>query len=308
MATSASSRGFACADARADWNASAAPPILDLVDAAGPPARLLPLGFWPKAVVSFGGAALVARYLPHTGSHAGGIVPPAGTLLLCAAVIGLLTTAALWAVLRLDLRLPASVAVYATLFNLLVVAVKFGLAPHGIYQVNRRVEFDPLFDRGSIGFPLAAFAVFLLYAGALWIIYRIARARLEGRLALGRPPLPSRSWGVAGLVLVVLTAITGGGIALVLPLLFLGSGLSYLGYVFSSGVALLIALALGIATALAALAFRDAQRRAAALGDASVLVGFFWVALAFLALYHVLWVVYVLALTATWPLRTVAAK
>jgi hypothetical protein len=277
------------------------------VEVARPRAPRLPLGFWPKALLGFGGAAAVAQFLPRSGSHSA-VVPPAGTLLLCAALIGLLTTSALWAVLRLDLRLPASVAVYAVLFNLLVVAVKFGLAPHGLYEVNRRVEFDSGFEAGGIGFQLAAAGVFVLYATALWLVYRIARGRLEGGPATGRAPLPSRRWGVAGLVLVVLTAITGGGIAIVLPLLFFGAGVSYLSYVFSSGVALLIALALGLATTLAGLAFRDAQRQAAALGDASVLVGFFWVALAFLALYHVLWVVYVLTLTATWPLRTVTAK
>jgi hypothetical protein len=119
--------------------------------------------------------------------------------------------AAPWAVLRLDLRLPASIATYAVLFNLLGVAVKFGLAPHGMYEMNRRVGLDSGFGRGSIGFELAAVAVFCLYAAALWLLYRVAGVQLRSRAEAGRSPLPSRSFGIAALVLVVLTAITGGG-------------------------------------------------------------------------------------------------
>jgi hypothetical protein len=37
-------------------------------------------------------------------------------------------------------------------------------------------------------------------------------------------------------------------------------------------------------------------------------MSFFWIGLYFLALYHVLWVVYVLVLTSTWPLKVVTPK
>jgi hypothetical protein len=56
------------------------------------------------------------------------------------------------------------------------------------------------------------------------------------------------------------------------------------------------------------LAFRSAAERAQILGDAAVFVSFFWVGLAFLALYHALWVVYILVLTSIWPLKVVSAK
>jgi hypothetical protein len=59
---------------------------------------------------------------------------------------------------------------------------------------------------------------------------------------------------------------------------------------------------------LAALAFKGTADRAEAVGDAALLVSFFWIGLAFLALYHVLWVVYILALTVAWPLRVVVPK
>jgi hypothetical protein len=263
----------------------------------------IPIGFWWKVLPAFGAAALIAAFLPRTGS--GGVVPPAGTLLLGAALVGLVTTAALYAALRLDLGLPVGVAAYAVLFNLLVVAVKFGLAPHGMYEVNQRVELESLLGDDLVLVASIAAVVFCLYGGALTILYRVARGGLERR---PDRVMTRRSWGVAGVVAVLLLATTGGGIALALPLLLAGSSLQYLSFVFSSSVSLLVALALGFATALAALAFRDLRGQAAAVGDAAVLVSFFWIALAFLALYHVLWVVYVLALTATWPLRVVVPK
>jgi hypothetical protein len=270
-------------------------------EAREPPTRI-PIGVWWKVLPAFGGAALIAAFLPRTGS--GGIVPPAGILLLGATLIGLVTTAALYAALRLDLRLPVSVAAYAVLFNLLVVAVKFGLAPHGMYEVNQRIELESALGDDLFLVASIAAAVFCLYAGALTILYRVARAGLERRPG---KPVARRSWGVGVVVAVLLLATTGGGVAFA-PLLLAGSSLQYLSFVFSSSVSLLVALALGFATALAALAFRDVRAQRAAIGDAAVLVSFFWIALAFLALYHVLWVVYVLALTATWPLRVVVPK
>ncbi len=79
-------------------------------------------------------------------------------------------------------------------------------------------------------------------------------------------------------------------------------------FVFSSGVSLLVALALAGASVLVALAFHGAADRALLLRDASVFVSLFWVGLAFIALYHVLWVIFILVLTATWPLRVVVPK
>ena len=43
-------------------------------------------------------------------------------------------------------------------------------------------------------------------------------------------------------------------------------------------------------------------------GDAALLVSVFWLGLGFLALYHALWVVYVLVLTSIWPLKVITPK
>jgi hypothetical protein len=102
--------------------------------------------------------------------------------------------------------------------------------------------------------------------------------------------------------------VVSGGAALVLFLIPFAAGFEYLAFVFSSALSLLIALALAGATALAALAFEAASERAAIVGDATLFMSFFWLGLYFLALYHVLWVVYVLVLTSIWPLKVVTPK
>jgi hypothetical protein len=109
------------------------------------------------------------------------------------------------------------------------------------------------------------------------------------------------------LVIAILSAAalfaTGG-----IPLLLLFGGLEYVDFVFSSAVSGLVALALAGAVALAAVAFRSTAERARLVGDVALLVSVFWVGLAFLALYHALWVVYVLVLTAIWPLKVITPK
>jgi hypothetical protein len=93
-----------------------------------------------------------------------------------------------------------------------------------------------------------------------------------------------------------------------LPLVAVGSGAQYLEFVFTSAGSFTIAVVLAAAATLAGLAFKGTGERAAALGDVALFVSFFWVGLAFLALYHVLWVVYLLVLTSIWPLKVVVPK
>jgi hypothetical protein len=126
--------------------------------------------------------------------------------------------------------------------------------------------------------------------------------KLRDRIIAARKPL------VVILVGTLLMAMTGGGILLLLPLVGVASGSQYLEFVFTSAGSLAIALALGVATVLAGMAIKDAAERAAVVGDVALVVSFFWVGLCFLALYHVLWVVYILVLTSIWPLKVVVPK
>ena len=87
-----------------------------------------------------------------------------------------------------------------------------------------------------------------------------------------------------------------------------GAGSQYVGFVFSSALSLAIAVVLTLAGALVLLGFRSVAEGRRAVVDASVLLNLFWVGLAFLGLYHVLWVVYLLVLTSIWPLKVVVPK
>lgn len=86
-----------------------------------------------------------------------------------------------------------------------------------------------------------------------------------------------------------------------------------MGFVLTSAVSLLVALALAGAVSLAGIASRESAVRVSLLGDANLLLNVFWVGLALLALYHALWVVYVLlltvlVLTTIWPLKVITPK
>jgi hypothetical protein len=252
--------------------------------------------------LSFGVVLLVPRTVSGTGT-----VPPVRMLLETAIIVSVVCAVALFWGLRADLGLPLTAAAYAVVFNTLVIVVKLTLAPHGFYEVNQIKDLESGF---TIDDPFAAAAaaggIFLLYAGVYVVLYRFFRSRI-GHLDLPDPiPRVPRGVWIALVVLFLLGVGSGGAILILLLPLF--SGLDYIDFVFSSGVSLLIALMLAAATALAALAFDAASKRAHAVGDAALYMSFFWVGLYFLALYHVLWVVYVLVLTSIWPLKVVTPK
>lgn len=238
----------------------------------------------------------------------GEAAPPVGTLMLAAVLIGAVTVGALLWGVRSDLGLPAKVAVYAAGYNALIVLVKFVLAPDGFYEVNQEISLTGLLTLGDTeGAVLTALLVFALYLIAYVVIYRLYRRRLPGR-SVDAARVRRGILAVLGGAL-LLSAVGGSVLTfLVVPILISGSALEYLQFVFTSSASVLIALALAGAVSLAALAFRSAAERAALVGDAAVLVSFFWLGLYFLALYHTLWVVYVLILTSIWPLRAVVPK
>ena len=73
------------------------------------------------------------------------------------------------------------------------------------------------------------------------------------------------------------------------------------------GMATITALGLGAAYLLAFwVLYRLARRQLE--GNATLLVTVFWIGAAYLALYHALWVVYILVLTSIWPLKVVSSK
>jgi hypothetical protein len=272
------------------------------------PERLIPATAWLKVVVAFGLAALVATWLPSASGL--GSTPPTAELVVSASLIAALTTAALVLVLRFDLGLPATAVLYTVAFNVLIVIVKFVWGPAGLYEVNIEVGRDLSSELGDpYQASIAAFIVFALYVAVYFAIYRFTKRRLERDLDTSTTRPVGGSWLLMLVVIVVFFMATGGGlVVLALPLFFGAGGIEYIQFVFSSAFSLAIAFALVGATSLAALAFHDVGERARVVGDAGLLIAFFWVGLAFLVVYHVVWVIYIVALTALWPLRVVVPK
>jgi hypothetical protein len=270
--------------------------------------RLIPATAWLKVVVAFGLAALVATWLP--GASGEGTTPPLADLVTAGALIAALTTGALFLTLHFDLGLPLLAVLFAVGFNLLIVLVKFVLGPAGLYEVNLEVGRDL---SSQLGDPYeATFAMLLvlaLYLAVYLAVYRFTKRRLEGQIGRASAGSKWSSWLLLPVLVVVFLMATGGGlVVLAIPLFFASGGLEYIQFVFSSAFSLVVAFALIGATSLAALAFNAVGERARLIGDVGILMAFFWVGLAFLVVYHVVWVIYIVALTALWPLRVVVPK
>ncbi|MQA85241.1 MAG: hypothetical protein GEV03_11605 [Streptosporangiales bacterium] len=244
-------------------------------------------------------ATLAALVVPNEGSAPGSL-----TLLAAGLLVTAVTAVALAFGLWSSLRLPVKAVIYALGYNGLIAIVKFTLAPQALYAANRSSPFtDVLWSEPQLGVPLSAVFFFVLYAAVYALIYRHYRKKVRAALDVSRPPRR-----LAVVVAVAAAVFVAGAVvlaALILPAL---AGLFYLRWVFSSGVSLLIAAALVLAVALATRVFASAADRAVLVRDVTVLTSFFWLSLALLALYHLLWVVYLLVLVTVWPLRVVTPK
>lgn len=240
--------------------------------------------------------------------RSGGDAPPLASLALIGAVIAGVTTAALYAIVRRDLRLPSRASISLALGFVLIALVKFVLAPLGLYEVNAMRALDDFFGTVAdpVGAAITGLLVFGLYALGYSIAYRAGRrdrASIRRRgVDRDRARLRARTvvMGLVGLGLVVVSGLW------VLALLILNAPRQYLEFVFSSGGGVIIAAALAAAATLIGSAFRTLDRHRVV--DVGTVVTLFWLGLGFLALYHVLWIVYVLMLGSIWPLRTVVPK
>jgi hypothetical protein len=228
------------------------------------------------------------------------------TLFLTGSLTAVVAAVGLFSAIYHDLGLGTRVALYSIAFNVVAIFAKFVLAPRGVYEVNRTTPIESWVNFTSWqGAIAAAVLVFALYGVALGLIYSVFRRRLvaAGQLEPRRRRIVARRTVVYAAVGGIGLAAFGGAFIILLPLIVVGSGFEYVDFVFSSSISAL-ALAAGIAIA----AFKSVTERADVVADASLLVTFFWVALYFLAMYHALWVVYIIVLTTTWPLKVVIPK
>lgn len=227
--------------------------------------------------------------------------------------VGLAVLALTALILFLGLRrlLPRTGIFLAAAFgyNALLVAVKLGLGPIGIDIQNAYYKehaltpgalgYSPGFTFLTDAFPYPGLAAItaILYGLAFMVIYMIFQTRLQRRL--GVTVALERRFVTLLVIMFVLAAV--GGLTLIGLLGFLEYALSL---AFASLVAILIAVALLGAVVLCSVAFNEATEQAALARNVALLSTFAWVGLAFIAAYHILWLVFLLTLISIWPLKS----
>ena len=238
-----------------------------------------------------------------------GPVQPEFTVFLVAGVAAIVLTAGFFGyIYRLGMGFGRTVLVLAAGYNALIAVVKLGLAPAALYQANREQAFDAAFgDPNELWFYLGVGSgVLLLYLLVFGVMYSVFRRR---SLPSEPPPEQRGRWSNRTIVVgvVVLVAIAASFLW-IMPVVYVGlPTFSYLFYIFTTfGAA--IALALVLAAVLAYRAFDEVEKRAVRLGDATLLASFFWLGLALILLYHVMWIVFFLTLVSIWPFRTYTPK
>ena len=190
-------------------------------------------------------------------------------------------------------------------YNALLVLIKFALGPIALYAVSEQHGYIILstdgIGVGGLAFPGVAAITAILYASAFFILYAVYNSRLKSRL--GVPVRIERSFITLFVSMFVIAVV--GGVTVIGLIGFLEYALSFL-QVAVLGV--LLAVALIGAISLCATTFREATERAVLLRNVTLLSTFAWVGLAFIAAYHILWLVFVLTLVSLWPLKAFSVK
>jgi len=242
-----------------------------------------------------------------------GTPPSAGTLLVVGLAVTVLSAGIVYVAIGTGGSFPKLVIALVIAYNALIVLVKFVLGPPAIWRQTYVADFfrgdvptpaqirDAAASNAAVTAGWDAFALFLLYAAALTIVfltYRLRTRALLRRLGQGRPARRFLAVPLAALFIFAGSLLFVG--LFVAPVL---SADPYIRDVLSSGTGVLAAVMLAAAITAAAGAFQLASARAVLIRDASALTALFWLGLALLAVYHILWVVYILTLVAMWPVK-----
>ena len=192
-------------------------------------------------------------------------------------------------------------------YSALLVLVKFALGPLALYvQSENNGLFVLASDNPSnwlyvIAFPALAAITALLYGLTFFLLFLYYRSRLRRRLGIN----VRVEQGFTGLLI---TMFTIGAVAAVTGIGLYGL-LEYLvSFLAVPVLAALLALALVGALVLCAVAFREANEQAVLMRNVTVLSTFAWIGLAFIAAYHILWLVFILTLVALFPLKAMNVK
>jgi hypothetical protein len=176
-----------------------------------------------------------------------------------------------------------------------IALAKFGMGPTALFQGNR-TEVIQNGGGGSSGDMVILIAIVVggLYLAAIWLLAVVFRPAPPPDGPSGKVAIGLFAFAVAA------TIFTGFFIS--------SAAIQYIGWAMTGLEASGIALALFAATGLVAAGFRTTAVRSKALGQASMYVTVLWVAMAFLLVFQVLWIVFLLAIVAIWPFKSVTPK
>ena len=232
----------------------------------------------------------------HPDSASPGLISFVGVGLVVLALTMLLLLVGLRALLP-----KTAVFVAAALgYNGLLIAVKFGFGPAALYSANLN---GPGFQylTNPLAYPGLAAITAVVYGMGFFLLYVIFRSGLQRRLGVSvafERRLVQLFVGMFVLGVVGWVTVTG----------LLGF-LEYSSSVFFvSTFGLLIGIALVGAVILCSYAFKEAADQSLMLRNVSVLGTFAWIGLAFIAAYHILWLVFLLTVVSLWPLRAYSVK
>jgi hypothetical protein len=261
---------------------------------------------WWIALGVFGVAVAAAVVFPLVDRLANPAATQPGVITFLGVGLSVLALTAFLLYSGLREMLPRS-AVFlfsATGYSSLLIAVKFVISPIALYEVANTKGLAILGSDaggfGYIGFPMVTVITAAMYGTAFFLFYVYFQSKLRARLGI---PLGFESRFVA--LYVVMFAL---GAMAAISLGFLAT-LDYLGTLaYFVGLGVLLALALLGAVVLCGVAFREANEQAAMVRNISLLTGFAWVGLAFIAAYHAVWLVFVLLIITVWPLKSISVK
>jgi len=186
-------------------------------------------------------------------------------------------------------------------YNALLITVKLSLGPGVVYAAQPYVSPGLNFDLHSpLTYPSVGAIAAILYGMAFFVIYAAFHTGLQRRLGV---TVQFEKRFVQLLVVMFMLAIVGAITAYGLAGFF-----EYAFTIAFAGVlGVLIAIALVGAVVLCSVAFKEASDQAVLTRNVSLLTTFAWIGLAFIAAYHILWLVFLLTLISLWPLRVVIA-
>ena len=251
----------------------------------------VPSLLWVGAAGALGliAIAVVLRIQDHSGR-----VPPTSTFVAAAIAISVV------AIVTVSLAAHAAGTTWRAAIALgggfaAIAIAKFGMGPTALYQSNRGEAIQNVGGLTSGDMVvLIAIVVGALYLAAIWLLAVVFRP--------AEPPDGPSAKAVF--------AITGFAIAAtIVTSFFMSSAASqYIDFATTGLEASGIALTLFVAAGLVAVAFRETAVRSKALGKASMYITVLWVAVAFLLVFQVLWIVFLLAIVAIWPFKSVTPK